>query len=160
VRHAYPTREVLLDVWVVRCYSGEPQGLDGQALRWCNQEELTRAELLPADGPIVAALRLPERLTQISTIYYAVDQPGSRALPSDPMGSARHGKLQGVSCSNVMEALAAASAGADFLVMRRELLNEHLASLCQSVPIPVYAQKIALEAAWALGASGINELSS
>ena len=57
LRHAYPTREVLLDVWVVRHYSGEPRGLDGQALRWCTLGELETVDLLPADGPIVAALR-------------------------------------------------------------------------------------------------------
>src|SRR5258708_5018304 len=61
VRHAYPSREVLLDIWVVTRYSGEPQGLDGQALRWCTQDELAVTALLPADKPIVAALRFPER---------------------------------------------------------------------------------------------------
>jgi hypothetical protein len=65
-----------------------------------------------------------------------------------------------MSCSNVIEAIAAASAGADFLVMRRELQNEHLTSLCQSVSVPVFARRIQLEAAWALGASGINEIRS
>ena len=30
------------------------------------------AELLPADGPIVRALRLPERLTEISSRYYSI----------------------------------------------------------------------------------------
>jgi 8-oxo-dGTP diphosphatase len=57
VRHAYGYGEVLIDMWVVRQYSGEPRGLDGQALRWCTPEELESVELLPADAPIVAALR-------------------------------------------------------------------------------------------------------
>jgi 8-oxo-dGTP diphosphatase len=56
VTHTYPARDVLLDVWVVKNYSGEPEGLDGQALRWCTLDELERVELLPADGPIVKAL--------------------------------------------------------------------------------------------------------
>ncbi len=64
VRHCLSQRDVLLDVWVVRRYRGEPRGLDGQALRWCSGEELEAVELLPADGPIVAALWLPERLTE------------------------------------------------------------------------------------------------
>ncbi len=38
------SREVLLDVWVVKTYSGEPRGLDGQALRWCTQDELAATE--------------------------------------------------------------------------------------------------------------------
>ena len=48
--------------WVVTRYDGEPQGLDGQALRWCSQDELAEVDLLPADKPIVRALRLPERI--------------------------------------------------------------------------------------------------
>ena len=31
LRHTYPYGDVLLDVWVVRRYRGEPRGLDGQA---------------------------------------------------------------------------------------------------------------------------------
>jgi mutator protein MutT len=147
VRHAYPSREVLLDIWVVKHYSGEPQGLDGQALRWCTQDELVSADLLPADRPIVAALRLPERLTQISSPYYAV-------------GAASTGKLRGVNCSNAVEALAAASAGADFLVMRGELPDAQLESLCEAVPLPVFVRSIPLEVAWSLGASGISEIPS
>ncbi len=57
VSHSYPSRDVLLDVWVVKNFSGEPRGLDGQALRWCALQELDQVELLPADGPIVEALR-------------------------------------------------------------------------------------------------------
>src|ERR1700674_4783328 len=59
VRHSYPSREVLLDVWVVRHYSGIPRGVDGQALRWCTRDELATVDLLPADGPIVRTLWLP-----------------------------------------------------------------------------------------------------
>jgi len=55
--HTYPMRDVLLDVWVVTQYAGEPRGLDGQALRWCTLDEFERVELLPADAPIVKALR-------------------------------------------------------------------------------------------------------
>src|SRR5450432_1697854 len=74
LRHAYPDRDVLLDIWVVCQYSGEPQALDHQALRWCRQDELETAELLPADKPIVRALKLPERLTQLSTSDYIVNE--------------------------------------------------------------------------------------
>jgi mutator protein MutT len=144
VRHAYPSREVLLDIWVVTRYRGEPQGLDGQALRWCTQDELATADLLPADKPIVGALRLPERLTLISSPYYEI-------------GAASPGKMRGVNCSNAAEA-AAASAGADFLVMRGQVPDADLVSLCEEVPLPVFARRIPLEVAWSLGASGVNEI--
>jgi 8-oxo-dGTP diphosphatase len=56
VSHDYPFGQVLLDVWLVRRFSGRPEGLEGQALRWCPIRELTTAGLLPADKPIVDAL--------------------------------------------------------------------------------------------------------
>ena len=51
IRHSYSYGAVLLDVWVVRRYRGEPRGLDGQALRWCSRSSLATAGLLPADRP-------------------------------------------------------------------------------------------------------------
>jgi 8-oxo-dGTP diphosphatase len=52
----YPQRVVWLDVWRVDEWSGEPQGLDGQALAWVACGELHRHDILEADAPIVAAL--------------------------------------------------------------------------------------------------------
>lgn len=61
---------------MVHHYLGEPQALDGQLLRWCTQTELESTEMLPADRPIVAALRLPERLEEAETPDYRVtDSP-------------------------------------------------------------------------------------
>ena len=55
--HTYEYGEVLLDVFVVRRFDGEPSGLDGQAIRWCALDKLERAEMLPADLPVIEALR-------------------------------------------------------------------------------------------------------
>jgi mutator protein MutT len=154
LRHAYPTGEVLLDVWVVRRYRGEPQGLDGQKLRWCDRAALTHAQLLPADRPILAALRLPERLRRSATRWYAVDAlevfVGRRPAVA--------GRLQGVLCDDVHEAQTAAAAGAHFLAVRTPLPPGELAALCEHVPVPVFAPGVSLERAWAQGASGINAL--
>jgi 8-oxo-dGTP diphosphatase len=57
LRHQYPDRGILLDVWLVTAYEGTPCALDGQILRWCAGDELAQADLLPADQPVVAALR-------------------------------------------------------------------------------------------------------
>jgi 8-oxo-dGTP diphosphatase len=54
--HAYPERLVWLDLWVVSEWSGEPQGLDGQALRWVAPDRLHEEDILEADAPMVAAL--------------------------------------------------------------------------------------------------------
>jgi mutator protein MutT len=158
VRHAYPAREVLLDMWVVKRFRGEPRGLEGQALRWCAQDELATVELLPADEPIVAALRLPERLTESSTPCYRISDLNSlRPLPGGAEAS-REARLRGVFCVNIEQGVAAAAAGADFLVMRESLADVEVAALCDQVPIPVFARGIRLERAWELGASGIHEI--
>jgi 8-oxo-dGTP diphosphatase len=58
-RYAYPERVVLLDVWTVDGYAGEPRALEGQALRWEAVDRLIESGLLEADRPIVEALRAP-----------------------------------------------------------------------------------------------------
>jgi len=155
VRYAYPHGEVLLDVWVVRRYRGRPRGLDGQRLRWCNARELLGAELLPADRPILAALKLPQRLRRASTPVYRVARFSERARGTNPRGSAA--RLLGVACRNAAEARAAAGR-ADFLVLREAPSCRELAALCGAVPVPVFVPGMAVERAWALGASGINAI--
>ena len=158
VRHAYASREVLLDIWVVKRFSGEPRGLDGQALRWCTQDELATADLLPADRTIVRALRLPERLTQVSSRDYNIR---AAPLPRDRRATEAidNPSLHGVFCATVVEAVGAARVGADFLVMRQALEPGELGGLCRLVAVPVFARGIELEQAWASGASGLNEIS-
>jgi mutator protein MutT len=149
VRHTYDYGGVLIDMWVVRYYSGELSGLDGQALRWVSQEELEAVELLPADGPIVAALRLPERLTQASTAHYALGELG---------GPDRGGRLRGVWCASFADAMAGSDAGADFLVLRNEFAHAEITSICELVDLPVYVPGLRVEEAWGLGATGIAEI--
>jgi len=56
----YPDRKVRLDVWWVLIYAGEAESREGQVLRWVDPAELSETPLLPADAPIVDAIR--ERL--------------------------------------------------------------------------------------------------
>lgn len=161
LRHTYPTSEVLLDVWVVRRYRGQPRGLDGQALRWCDRNALRSAPLLPADRPIITALRLPQRLCRACTRCYEVR--GFKSFSTDgaaqiAAGRGGAGRLVGVLCSGVGEAEEAAAAGAHFLALRRPVAPGRLAALCERVPVPVFSRGHALERAWALGASGISAL--
>jgi mutator protein MutT len=158
VHHAYPAREVLLDIWVVRRYGGELHGLDGQALRWCTQDELSTAELLPADKPIVAALRLPERLTQKSTPYYRASDLSALRHPTLGADANNDTRLCGVFCASAEEAIVATGSGAGFLVLREALPPNGLAALCQLACVPVFGRGIGLEQAWALGASGLNDI--
>jgi 8-oxo-dGTP diphosphatase len=55
-RHDYPDRRVVLHVFLVSGWVGEPRGLEGQPLRWVTLGELPAAGLLEADRPIAEAL--------------------------------------------------------------------------------------------------------
>jgi 8-oxo-dGTP diphosphatase len=57
--HRYPELEIDLDAWRVLAWDGEPRGLEQQALAWRAPETLLDIGLLPADAPIVTAIRLP-----------------------------------------------------------------------------------------------------
>ncbi|WP_439852570.1 Nudix family hydrolase [Pseudomonas syringae] len=59
VRHDYPDKQVLLDVWEVSAFTGEPHGAEGQPLAWATPRELASYEFPAANQPIVAAARLP-----------------------------------------------------------------------------------------------------
>jgi 8-oxo-dGTP diphosphatase len=58
--HRYPDRSVHLDVWWVSSWFGTVSSCDGQALNWVEANALSGVPMLPADRPIVAAVR--ERL--------------------------------------------------------------------------------------------------
>ncbi|MFQ5634955.1 MAG: 8-oxo-dGTP diphosphatase MutT [Gammaproteobacteria bacterium] len=55
-RHVYPDRTICLHVWRVSDFTGQPTGVEGQALRWVAVDGLMEAGLLPADRPIAEAL--------------------------------------------------------------------------------------------------------
>ncbi|MGD9842822.1 MAG: 8-oxo-dGTP diphosphatase MutT [Steroidobacteraceae bacterium] len=55
-QHDYPDRRVLLELWLVPQFGGEPQSLDGQALRWVALQQLHSANMLPADKPLIDSL--------------------------------------------------------------------------------------------------------
>jgi 8-oxo-dGTP diphosphatase len=59
VRHAYPDKTILLDVWRVDAWRGEPHGREGQAARWSDPHTLRLGEFPQADWPIVRRLQLP-----------------------------------------------------------------------------------------------------
>src|SRR5262245_26396291 len=46
--HRYPARIVFLDLWLVNAFTGEPQSLEGQPLKWVTLDELDTVGLLEA----------------------------------------------------------------------------------------------------------------
>ena len=57
VAHEYPDRRVSIEFHLVREWKNKPAGLEGQAIRWVSAEDLRPEHLLPADLPVVEALR-------------------------------------------------------------------------------------------------------
>ena len=55
--HDYADGRVEIELWLVAAFDGEPQGLDGQALRWVSLDGLRAFDLLEADLPMLAPLR-------------------------------------------------------------------------------------------------------
>lgn len=59
VAHDYPDKQVLLDVWEVTAFDGEPHGIEGQPLAWVSPKALDQYDFPAANQPIVIAARLP-----------------------------------------------------------------------------------------------------
>ncbi len=59
VRHRYPDREVLLDVWRISAWDGSPHGRERQEARWAGVRELPKLDFPEADLPILRRLWLP-----------------------------------------------------------------------------------------------------
>jgi 8-oxo-dGTP diphosphatase len=133
LRHAYPDRRVLLDVWQITAYDGEPQPLDSQALAWARPDDLPKHDLLEADRAIVTALRLPrlarylnraEELKSLKgsaaqTVFWELPEDGGEALDAEAVGAVRAaGHRVFVAGSDVDAVRAAAIAGCDGVVLR------------------------------------------
>jgi 8-oxo-dGTP diphosphatase len=59
IGHAYPDREVLLDVWRVERWRGIASGCEGQPIAWVRPDAFDDYDFPAADLPILSAIRLP-----------------------------------------------------------------------------------------------------
>ena len=68
----YPHADVRLHFFRVRAWRGEPHGREAQAFAWQRVDAIDVAPLLPANGPIMRALALPETygITGFNTAEY------------------------------------------------------------------------------------------
>lgn len=62
ITHDYGDKSVLLDVWNVDRFEGQPHGREGQPLRWLMPEQLDFAEFPQANKAIIRAIQLPAYL--------------------------------------------------------------------------------------------------
>ena len=74
VPQQYPDKRLVLDVRDIQAHEGTPKGLDGQALVWAPPHLLVSYPMPPADRPVVAALRQPDR-------YLITPEPGADDSP-------------------------------------------------------------------------------
>lgn len=56
LQHDYPDRSVLLDVYSVTAFQGEPQGCEGQPLAWVTRDRLREYAFPAANQPILDCL--------------------------------------------------------------------------------------------------------
>lgn len=57
IQHSYPDRVVMLDNWVVTKFLGEPQGAEGQEIRWAACSELLDFEFPEGNLEIIKRLQ-------------------------------------------------------------------------------------------------------
>lgn len=57
ISHQYPEREVLLDIWLVTQFSGEPAGQEGQPVQWVSIAGLSELVFPDANQPIVERIQ-------------------------------------------------------------------------------------------------------
>ncbi|MEZ5536985.1 MAG: 8-oxo-dGTP diphosphatase MutT [Thiolinea sp.] len=56
IRHRYPDKNIFLDVWLVREFSGEPRGCEGQEVCWFPKSDLSKLDFPAANSPIIDKL--------------------------------------------------------------------------------------------------------
>lgn len=59
INHQYTDLKVLLDVWAVTLFAGNPEGLEGQNVLWVKPDQLAGYSFPEANYPIISAARLP-----------------------------------------------------------------------------------------------------
>lgn len=55
--HVYPDKNVLLEIWLVDQFNGEPHGRESQALRWVTLADMSGLRLLEGNWPIVDRMK-------------------------------------------------------------------------------------------------------
>lgn len=57
VSHSYPDRDVLLDVWIIKDFLGEAEGLEGQKIKWCKIDSLGEFQFPSGNAEIIKKLK-------------------------------------------------------------------------------------------------------
>ncbi|WP_018873056.1 Nudix family hydrolase [Thioalkalivibrio sp. ALJ16] len=94
IPHDYPERRVILRVFRVADWTGQPAGREGQPLEWRAPQALEAAEFPAANGPMLAALTLPATCL-VTPSPRTVDEIGTVvARVGQALASAQAGMVQ------------------------------------------------------------------
>lgn len=55
--HTYPDKKVLLEIWLIEEFEGEPESKEQQALRWVTLEEMQTLHLLEGNWAILEKIK-------------------------------------------------------------------------------------------------------
>lgn len=55
--HAYPDKTVLLELWRVKDFNGEPRAKEAQELRWVDYDEMMHLQLLEGNLAIISQIK-------------------------------------------------------------------------------------------------------
>lgn len=61
IRHSYSDKSVVLDIWKIDAYTGDPVGAEGQLVKWQPINQLDSVDFPKANRSIIQALKLPDR---------------------------------------------------------------------------------------------------
>ncbi len=62
VYHRYQDKNIHLDVWEIKNYTGQAKGREKQEIKWVEQKDLTKYDFPDADKPVLKALSLAPHL--------------------------------------------------------------------------------------------------
>lgn len=112
IPYHYPDRKVLLDVWRVTGFRGEPQGAEGQPVAWVAKAKLGDYEFPAANRSLIVAAQLP-------SCYLITPEPGAKDEWPDFCYQLQHSLASGV---RLVQLRATTLCHADYLELAHEVL--------------------------------------
>ncbi|MEN8169483.1 MAG: Nudix family hydrolase [Pseudomonadota bacterium] len=128
IPYHYPERKVLLDVWRVTAFCGEPIGAEGQPLMWVKKQDLRGYEFPSANSSIITAAQLPSR-------YLITPEPGLESEWPDFLRLLRRALDDGIS---LLQLRAISLSRDDYMKLAQQVLvycQEHGARLLLNADI-------------------------
>jgi len=61
IQHQYTDKSVILNIYIVTSFSGEPKGLEGQPIQWKSINQLKAVDFPAANRSVIHSLQLPDK---------------------------------------------------------------------------------------------------